>query len=167
MFGQKQNTHSISKSNAKLQPQKSHGIFLTGLFLAGFGLLLLFSTGHTIVTNWHRMGHLQQRQYALTVRALCGTLLVGGGFVGMIWGTQGWHALDVRSDSDDETRNGETSMFSQRNSDWEDRLETADRKWIEYSNCCCHNCHAVNDATARFCDQCGQAVRETTNNLVA
>lgn len=154
------------KSEKKNQQRNLHMIFLSGLFLAAFGLLLLLATGHTIITNWHSVESLQQQQTALTHRAFIGTALVGGGFVGMMWGTQGWNALDVREDLDDQAdKEGVNSTINFADS-MQSPASACDQRWVEHNNLCCHRCHAVNDSTARFCDQCGQKLRESAKALV-
>jgi hypothetical protein len=147
-------------------PPERKALYYGGLGMTGLGLLLFLSTFVTSLANFDNFDDFKGRARSQGFRAFGGmVLMMLGGFATAV-GARGWAGSGVvldpekaRKDVEPWSRMGggvvqdalsEVGVVKKI----EDRLDSPDPK-VKIR---CQNCKALNDETARFCNQCGAAL---------
>jgi RNA polymerase subunit RPABC4/transcription elongation factor Spt4 len=147
-------------------PPERKTLYYGGMALIGIGLLLFLSTFVTFMANFGNFDNFEGRAQSEGFRAFGGMLLMMiGGFL-MNVGAKGWAGSGVVLDPEKARKDVEPwsrlggGVVQDALSEVEvvkkiqDRLDSPEPQ-VKVR---CQKCHALNDETAKFCNQCGSAI---------
>jgi RNA polymerase subunit RPABC4/transcription elongation factor Spt4 len=144
-------------------PSERKALYYGGMILTGIGLLLFLSTFVTHLVNFGNFDHFEDRVQGMGFRAFGGmVLMVVGGFM-MNVGAKGWSGSGVVLDPEKARKDVEPwsrmsgGVLSDALSEVEvvqkigDRLGSSEPQ-VKIR---CQKCQALNEESAKFCNQCG------------
>ncbi len=155
----------MPEPNKEISPDRKT-LYYVGMVLMGIGFLLFLSTFVTFLANFGNFDNFEGRARSQGFRAFGGMILViiGGVLRGI--GSQGWSGsgivLDPKKAREDVERWSRMhgGMIQDALSEidvvkkFESRLDPAEPQ-IKVR---CRKCRALNDESAKFCDQCGSPI---------
>ncbi len=147
-------------------PPERQALYYSGRLLALVGIVLFVSTFVTGIANFGNFDNFEGRARSEGLRALSGmVLIVIGGFLSNV-GAKGWAGAGVildpekaREDVEPWSRMvGGTAQDALSEVEVVGKLENSLEPPAPLVKIRCQKCEALNDESAKFCNQCGSAV---------
>ena len=155
----------MNTPNKQIPPERK-ALYYGGMALSGIGALLFLSTFVTFMANFGNFDDFEGRARSGGFRALGGMVLIVVGGIMMGVGARGWAGSGIvldpqraRKDVEPWSRMGggivqDALSEVEVAKKFEQRLDSPE----PHVKVRCRNCQALNDETAKFCNQCGSAL---------